>query len=245
MSRTLTLTLPLPAAADPATEPARARLAAYSAPGEPPIVEELAAPDAISLIEALCDAVGDRSPLPAPAVREVIENLVHADFRDAVVSVLDGGHTVRVSDHGPGIDDPGRALQAGFTTADADDREIIRGVGSGLPLASAAMAGLGGLLELAGNLGGGVAVTLRIPRADTAAGAAAGPVCSEAAREILALLLEIGAAPAARLAAELDRSRAECGRELAHLEHRGLVRREPTGARALTEAGTSLVATLF
>ena len=147
----------------------RARLAVYSAAGEPPIVEELGAPDAVSLVEALCDAVGDRSPLPAPAMREVIENLVHADFRDAVISVLDGGHTVRVSDHGPGIDDPGRALQAGFTTAGADDREIIRGVGSGLPLASAAMAELGGMLELAENLGGGLAVTLRIPPAGAAA----------------------------------------------------------------------------
>jgi hypothetical protein len=208
-------------------------------------VEELAAPDAIALVEALCDAVADRSPLPAPAVREIVENLVHADFRDAVISVLDGGHTVRVTDHGPGIADPERALQAGFTTADADDLEIIRGVGSGLPLASAAMAELGGRIELAENLGGGVAVTLRIPPAGAAAAPVAGPVCSEAAREILALLLEIGGAPAAHLAEELHRSRAECGRELAHLEHRGLVRREPMGARALTEAGTRLVATLF
>jgi len=245
MSRTLTLTPPLPAAPDPSAEPARALLAAYSAPAEPPIVEELVAPDAISLVEALCDAIADRSALPAPAVREIVENLVHADFRDAVVSVLDGGHTVRVSDHGPGIADAGRALQAGFTTADSGDREVIRGVGSGLPLASAAMAELGGHLELAENLGGGVAVTLRIPPAEAAAAPLAAPVCSEASREILALLLEIGGAPAALLAEELHRSRAECGRELALLEHRGLVRREPTGARALTEAGTRLVATLF
>ena len=71
------------------------------------------------------------------------------------------------------------------------------------------------------------------------------PVCSEAARVILALLLEIGSARPARLAEELDRSRAECGRELATLQHRGLVAVEPGGARRLTEAGEALVATLF
>jgi Mn-dependent DtxR family transcriptional regulator len=70
-------------------------------------------------------------------------------------------------------------------------------------------------------------------------------VCSETAREILALLLEIASATPARLADELGRSRSECGRELALLQHRGLVAREPGGPRRLTEAGAALVATLF
>ena len=35
------------------------------------------------------------------------------------------------------------------------------------------------------------------------------------------------------------------GRELALLQHRGLVAREPSGPRRLTEAGAALVATLF
>jgi hypothetical protein len=106
------------------------------------------------------------------------------------------------------------------------------------------MAELGGRLEIDDNLGGGTIVTLRLPAAEEAVPALE-PVCSGAAREILALLLEIGGAPPARLAEELGRSRAECGRELARLEHRGLVRREAGGVRALTEAGTRLVATLF
>jgi hypothetical protein len=243
MSRTLTLTPPLPDAQDPAPDPARARLASYSSPGAPPVVDEVSAPDAVALVEALCDAVAERSPLPATAVREVVENLVHAGFRDAVLSVLDGGHTLRVTDHGPGIDDRDRALQPGYSTADADDRAVIRGVGGGLSLAAAAMAELGGRLELDDNLGGGAAITLRMPPGEPPPPAE--PVCTEAAREILALLLELGGAGAARLAEELGRSRPECGRELAHLEHRGLVRRETGGARALTEAGTRLVAALF
>lgn len=243
MTRTLTLTPPPAAAAPRLADPPRARVATWSASALPPAVEEMAAPDAAALVEAVCDVVADRSPVPAPAVREVVENLVHAGFHDAVITVLDGGRTVRVSDHGPGIADRGRALQPGYTTADADDRALILGVGGGLPFAAAAMAELGGRLEIDDNLGGGAIVTLRLP-ADEAVPSPE-PVCSGAAREILALLLEIHGAPPARLAEELGRSRAECGRELARLEHRGLVRREPDGARALTEAGTSLVATLF
>ena len=244
MSRTLTLTPPPAAAAPRLAESPRARVATWSAPALPPAVEELAAPDAAALVEAVCDAVAECSPVPAPAVREVVENLVHAGFRDAVVTVLDGGHTVRVSDHGPGIADRGRALEPGYTTADDDDRDLILGVGGGLPFAAAAMAELGGRLEIDDNLGGGTIVTLRLPAAEEAVPALE-PVCHGAAREILALLLEIGGAPPARLAEELGRSRAECGRELARLEHRGLVRREAGGVRALTEAGTRLVATLF
>jgi len=243
MSRTLTLT---PPPADPAprlAEPRRARLATWSASTLPPVVEELAEPDAAALVEAVCDAVAERSPMPAPAVREVVENLVHAGFRDAVVTVLDAGRTIRVGDHGPGIADRERALEPGYTTADDADRDVIPGVGGGLPFAAAAMAELGGRLEIDDNLGGGTVVTLRLP-ADEAVPAPE-PVCSGAAREILALLLEIGGAPPARLAEKLGRSRAECGRELARLEHRALVRRDAGGARALTEAGTRLVATLF
>jgi hypothetical protein len=207
------------------------------------VVEDLSEPDAAVLVEHICDAVAERSPIPSPAVREVVENLVHAGFRDAVVTVLDGGRTLRVSDHGPGIADPSRALQPGYTTAGDDERELILGVGGGLPFAAAAVEELGGRLEIDANLGGGTTVTLRLPAEDGAP--APEPVCSGAAREILALLLEIGGGTPARLGEELGRSRAECGRELARLEHRGLVRREAGAVRTLTEAGTRLVATLF
>lgn len=242
MPSTLTLTTSLAAVRPAAGDAPSARLAVYGRPGEPPLVDELRDADPAGLVESLCDAVATRSPLPAPAVREVIENLVHAGFADAVVSVLDGGFTVRVSDHGPGIGDPGLALQPGFSTAGPAERALMRGVGGGLPHAAELMAAAGGALEVAANLGGGAVVTLRLPAPDAPAPETA---CSEAARVILALLLEVGGATPAGLAHELGRSRAECGRELAVLQHRGLVAREAGGARRLTEAGSALVATLF
>ncbi len=245
MPSTLALTSSVPAVRALPGPAVRARLALYGAPGEPPVVEELADADAAVLIERLCDAVADRSPLPAPAVREVVENLVHAGFRDATVSVLGGGALVRVTDHGPGIPDPARALTPGFSGAGPQERELVRGVGCGLPLARDLMAAAGGGLEIAENLGGGAAVTLSAAPPGATSPAASEPACSEAAREILALLLEVGAATPETLTRELGRPRTECGRELALLQHRALVVREPGGARRLTDAGAALVATLF
>lgn len=242
MPSTLSLTTPITAARSAGVGRAVVRLAVWSGAPEPPLVDRLADDDPVAVVEEVCDLVCERSPLPPPAVREVVENLVHAGFRDAVVSVLDGGHTVRVADRGPGIPDPVRALQPGFSSAGPEARAVVRGVGGGLPLAAAMMAEAGGRLDIAGNLDGGAVVTLSAPPPDVVA---ADPVCSEVARLILALLLEVGDAAPERLARELGRSRAECGRELALLQHRGLVSTEPGGARRLTEAGTGLVATLF
>ena len=242
MPSTLTLTTPLSAPRGALVGAVAVRLAIYGAPGEPPQVEEVSDGDAVLLIESVCDQIGERSPLPAPAVREVVENLVHADFRDAVVSVMDAGHSLRVSDHGPGIADPDLALQPGFTAARAAARAIVRGVGGGLPLAHDLMSAAGGRLEIAENIGGGAVVTLLLPSPPAPP---AEPVCSQTARVILALLLEVGNATPETLSHELGHSRAECGREVALLQHRGLVCRETGGARRLTDAGVALVATLF
>jgi hypothetical protein len=220
-----------------------ARVAVYASPDEPPAIIPVHADEAIEAIEGLCEVVERHSTLPAPAVREIVENLVHAGFADAVVSIFDGGHTVRVSDHGPGIADPERALQPGFSSAGPAERRVVRGVGGGLPLAQSMIAAAGGSLEIGDNLGGGATVTLTLPSAP--AGDEAAAPCSETARMIMALLLEIGAARAERLARELGRDRGECGRELALLQYRGHVARDADGAHSLTQTGSALLATLF
>ena len=92
-----------------------------------------------------------------------MENLLHACFRDVVVTILDDGHTIRISDHGPGVDDKDRAFLPGFTTATAEQRLIIRGVGSGLPLARDSLQLLRGVLTVEDNLGGGAVFTIKMP----------------------------------------------------------------------------------
>ena len=102
--------------------------------------------------------------MPGEAVLAVVENLIHAHFRSAAVSVLPEG-SLQVSDQGPGIADKERAMLPGFTTATAEMRRYIRGVGSGLPVARRLVENAGGRLLLQDNLGGGTVVGLWTPRA--------------------------------------------------------------------------------
>ncbi len=65
-----------------------------------------------------------RGPSPIGVFRELIENLVHASFAGVVITILDGGNTVRVSDQGPGIPDKEAALRPGFTSAEAERQAV-------------------------------------------------------------------------------------------------------------------------
>src|SRR5713226_8305822 len=84
------------------------RLAVYDSP--------LAAPRVVSLHgQEFHEFVGDLAArtytfarerggrIPFIVIREIIENLIHAFFQGAVISILNDGNTIRISDHGPGI----------------------------------------------------------------------------------------------------------------------------------------------
>jgi anti-sigma regulatory factor (Ser/Thr protein kinase) len=221
------------------------RVAIYREHTEPPVVAEIASHDPGALIERLFETVARWTRLPIVAVREIVENLVHADFQDALVSVLSNGHIIRVSDSGPGIPNPELALQPGFTTAGAHERTIIRGVGSGLPLAASVMDAEGGRIEFGRNLAGGTVVTLSTPTPPIEDYPENSVMPREDDRLIMALLLEMGPSLPDRLAAELSWTVGRCGREVVGLESRGLVTRDPEGQRSLTPSGSRLLATLF
>lgn len=196
------------------------------------------------VVDRLTRLVAECSSVPPIAVREMIENLAHAEFVGACVSVLDDGATVRVSDAGPGIEDKARAMQAGYTTATSHLRDVLRGVGSGFPVCIAAMHAAGGTVDVDDNLDEGTVVTLRCPPSIADDGRSDGQV-SELGRRLLAVLLEIGAGTPDVLARELDIAPPLATRELVVLEHRGMVTHEDGGLRVLTEAGTTLLTTLF
>jgi hypothetical protein len=249
MHSSLPLTPPATPLAGGGGGPLRARVAVWSRQHEPPVVEHVDAPDPVSLVEGVFSRAAGRARVPVLALRELVENLVHARFSDALVSVLENGRVVRVSDTGPGIADKRLAMEPGFTTADEEIRRVVRGVGGGLPVAAAVMARRGGALELADNLGGGTVATLAAGAPaegdDEDRGAAPEPGPSETARRLMALLMEVAPAQPARVAAELDLPLAECGRELVLLEHLDLVTRSTDGERSLTPDGERLLATLF
>ena len=66
-------------------------------------------------------------------IRELVENFIHAHFTEPIVSILDGGNTIRFADQGPGINDKERAFEFGVTSANRSMKRYIRGTGAGLP----------------------------------------------------------------------------------------------------------------
>lgn len=158
------------AAGRPGSSPTtRARVAVYEqAASAPRVIDVEPAPigeyiDGLaSLVHRLAAELGGR--IPYTVIREVTENLIHAHFTDPVISILDNGDTVRFADRGPGICDKHKAVLPGYTTATAEMRSFIRGVGSGLPIVNEFLALAGGRLSVEDNLGCGTVVTISLAR---------------------------------------------------------------------------------
>ena len=235
--------------------PAAPRIAISDTLTSPPRVVSVAERDVPALIGSLAEKTyhycrEQGGQVPYAVINEVVENLIHACFRDVVVTILDGGRLVRVSDHGPGVPDKERAFQPGFTTAGPEQRLHIRGVGSGLPIARESLAFLRGAITVEDNLGSGAVFTIRMPQ--QAAGepapeptAAAVPKLTTRQKKVLVLLMELNAAGPSAVARELHVSPATAHRELHLLQKMGLVHSLRDGKRALTEDGISLLESLF
>lgn len=242
----------------------RARIAVYDAAAAAPRVEEVHPAPVGEYIEALTSRVYELSraaggTLPYTVVREVAENLIHADFAEPVVSILDNGATLRFADQGPGISDKEHALLPGFTTAHGEMKRYIRGVGSGLPIVRDYLSHSGGSLKIEDNLGAGSVVTIQsfggvgIPRAShshvpaapaptpaTAEQPAPAPVyrprLTTRQKQVLAIVLESGSAGPSLVAKELGVGISTAYRDLASLEELGLTVSQG-GKRALTQSG--------
>src|SRR4028118_1878587 len=152
------------------TEPDRgamsARIAVYP-PGADPEITEIAPADPRSATAKFTRSVMGKvrelgGEVPEEAVREVVENLIHAEYRGVIVSVLEGGNVVRVSDRGPGIQSKERAVEFGFSGASSAALEQIRGVGAGLGMARTAAEKAGGSLSVEDNIGGGTVATISV-----------------------------------------------------------------------------------
>ena len=141
----------------------------YDTLTSPPRVLTVEAEDVPALIASLAEKTyhacrEQGGQVPYTVINELIENLIHAYFRDVVVTILDGGQVIRIADHGPGLEDKARAFLPGFTTATAEQRRVIRGVGSGLPIARESLTFLRGVLTVEDNLGGGAVFTISLPK---------------------------------------------------------------------------------
>ena len=100
--------------------------------------------------------------IPYTILKEVIENLIHADFKDISITILNNGNTVIISDQGPGITDKEKAFLPGYTSANSEMKRYIRGVGSGLPIIKETITFSGGSVFIEDNINKGTVVSLKI-----------------------------------------------------------------------------------
>lgn len=238
------------------------RLAVYDSLLAPPQIISLSAEHFNELVGELSSSTYNHARerggrIPFVVIREIVENLIHAFFQDAVVTIMDEGNTIRISDQGPGIRDKDRAFLPGFTTATRELRQFIKGVGSGLPVAREQLAFLGGAISIEDNLEHGTVVTLRVgpppagalpvrqPPTPAAERVPRPPRITDRQRKVLLLIAELGSAGPSAIAKELDVSTSTAYRELGTLQHMQLLASRGAGKRTLTEEGIAYLDTVF
>jgi DNA-binding transcriptional ArsR family regulator len=237
------------------------KVAVYPKSGEPEVSEVSAAsPRAASekFSSLIMDKVRDSGGrVPEEALRELVENLVHAEFKAVVVSVLEDGNVVRISDKGPGIEHKERAFEFGFSGATPEAVREIRGVGAGLGIARAAAEKAGGTVSVVDNIGGGTVVTISVGEAveekeDEKPTVRAVPQrkypdavpkmnISERQEKVLITVLECGEVGPSTVAEKLEISVSTAYRDLSVLEDHGLVAGDESGKRMITPLGRDLV----
>jgi hypothetical protein len=240
---------------EPPSGPGAPRIAVYDTLTSPPRVLSVEDRDLPALIASLAEKTyhycrEQGGQVPYTVIRELIENLMHAYFRDVVITILDGGQVIRISDHGPGVQDKERAFLPGFTTATSLQRQVIRGVGSGLPIARESLNFLRGVLTVEDNLGGGAVFTISLPSrppGETTPLPRTRPEVKLTTRQkkVLVLLMELGSAGPTAIGKELGIAPATAYRELGLLEKLGLIHSIGDGKRALAEEGLNLLDTIF
>ena len=236
------------------------RIAVYPGGGTPEITEVSASDPGSAtrkftrfVTEKVRDAGGR---VPEESIREVVENLIHAGYQGVVISVLDDGNVVRVSDKGPGVENKSRAMEFGFSGAAPGALGEIRGVGAGLGIARAAAEKVGGTLTIEDNIGGGTVATISVAgdEAVTEEKEAAPPPpqrrypdvvprmnISERQQKALITVLECGEVGPSTVADRLEISVSTAYRDLSVLEEHGLVMADESGKRLISPLGRDLV----
>jgi DNA-binding transcriptional ArsR family regulator len=236
------------------------RIAVYPGGGTPEITEVSASnPGSATrkftrLVSEKVREAGGR--VPEESIREVVENLIHAGYQSAVISVLDDGNVVRVSDKGPGVENKSRAMEFGFSGAAPGALGEIRGVGAGLGIARAAAEKVGGTLTIEDNIGGGTVATISAAGDEAVAEereTVPPPLqrrypdgvprmnISERQQKALITVLECGEVGPSTVADRLEISVSTAYRDLSVLEEHGLVMADESGKRLITPLGRDLV----
>jgi hypothetical protein len=100
--------------------------------------------------------------IPYTILKEIVENLIHAKFKEIIVTIMSNGNHILISDQGPGITDKEKVFFPGFTSASQSMKKYIRGVGSGLPIVKEVIVFSGGSVDVEDNIRSGTVVSLRL-----------------------------------------------------------------------------------
>jgi len=218
--------------------------------------------DASQKTYALSRELGGK--VPFTIIREVVENLIHADFREAVITIMSEGNHIMISDQGPGIDNKEKAILPGYSSATTTMKKYIRGVGSGLPIVSETITFSGGSIDITDNIKRGTVISLKIDpgtRSQEEQSIAStneqesdsdslekklstsifeklsNQILSERQKKILFLMLELEEAGPSTVAEELNFSLSTAYRELTFLEKNRLFTSGSSGKRKLSKKG--------
>jgi len=203
--------------------------------------------------------------IPYTIIKEIIENLIHADFKEVVITILDSGNHIIVSDQGPGIEDKEKAFLPGYTSATSKMKEYIRGVGSGFPIVKETITFSGGSIDVKDNIKRGTVISLKLEALkksekiqDTGAQLSIGLppesegggkpqtngdykfndiTLSDRQKKILFVILELEEAGPSTIAKELGFSLSTSYRELIFLEKNKLLISSSNSKRKLSKKG--------
>lgn len=239
---------------------ATARVAAYDDMQSPPRITKIEPAATTQFIQNLTVTIYEQSKLaggkiPYSRILEVVENFIHAQFREIVVSILDDGNTIRFTDQGPGIVSKEKAQMPGFTTAIEPMRDYIKGVGSGLPVVKDYFDEHGGTLVIEDNLESGAVVTISLaPKPSPVPSRTADPTLvattplprfqlNDREQEFVKLLQMEEELRVTDLV-ERGYALSTVDRTFKKLEEQGLVEKLPNKKRILTAIGRQLAPTL-
>ena len=189
--------------------------------------------------------------LPYSVIREIAENFIHAFFEECTVSVLNGGNTICFSDQGPGIERKRLVYQPGITSASAEMKHFIRGVGSGFPIVKEYLDYRNGYLSIDDNAQKGTVITLSVQSEPFASQPQVRQIADRPGTQtdakglgqrgllVLRLLYEKGILGPNDLMKPLGVSAATAHRILVDLEKKGLIESTPQRKRILSSAGVA------
>ena len=191
--------------------------------------------------------------LPYSVIREIAENFIHASFVECTVSVLNNGNTICFSDQGPGIERKRLVQQPGITSATADMKKFIRGVGSGFPIVKEYLDYRNGYLTIDDNAQRGTVITLSIrpgptdshpktlSKTEKAETQKRVRTLDQRSSMVLRLLYERGILGPSDLIGPLGVSAATAHRVLVDLEKKGLIESTPNRKRILSSIGVAFL----